>query len=127
MVKRIIIKDINANEQFVLPLSYTRVIEIHNLKMKDVRSVNNIYTLYAVLIIGFSVTAVFPCLSFAAVEVKSELLKTPEKITELLDRKQIIPKQVPNPHWNAHGCAACHTAKPSKKNIKLRNKSVAIM
>lgn len=95
--------------------------------MKDVKLVKNLYALCAVLTISIVASIVYPSLSLAAVEVKKELLKTPEKVNDLLDRKQITTKQVPNPHWSAQGCAACHKAKPSKNNLKLRTKNVEVM
>lgn len=62
-----------------------------------------------------------------ASEQTDRLMSTPEKITGLLQRKQITPAQVPNPHWNAKGCAACHNGKPSKRNLKLRTENIAVM
>lgn len=58
---------------------------------------------------------------------KKELFRTPEKINSLLERKQITTEQVPNPHWDQTGCAACHTAKPTKNELQLRTKDVSRM
>lgn len=95
--------------------------------MKEVNSVTRYCSLYSFILISVGLAIVFPCVSQAAVEIKNELLKSPEKVTSLIDRKQIIVEQVPNPHWNARGCAACHKAKPSKKNLKLRTNDVKVM
>ena len=95
--------------------------------MKEVNFVKRYCSLYAFILISVGTAIALPSVSQAAVEIKNELLKSPEKITSLLDRKQITAEQVPNPHWNARGCAACHKAKPSKNKLKLRTTNVKVM
>ncbi len=54
-----------------------------------------------------------------------KLLDEPQLIPGLLARRAIEPKQVPNPHWRADACRACHgTAAPTPKNLALRDRDV---
>jgi len=74
-------------------------------------------------------SALFILLVLTAVSVRGEnntykLMASPEKITDMLERKTIKPEQVPNPHWNKDGCSACHNGTPSKQNLKLKTNNV---
>ncbi len=76
------------------------------------------------------IASLFTLINFAQAAkpvVRTELLSSPEKITELITRKQITTEQVPNPHWNKQGCVACHQGKPKKNNIKLKSKRVSVL
>ena len=52
------------------------------------------------------------------------MLEHPEQITALVMAGTIRREQVPNPHWQANGCIACHTQTPDKRKLYLRNKNV---
>jgi predicted CXXCH cytochrome family protein len=52
------------------------------------------------------------------------LLEQPQLIPGLLARGQLAPKQVPNPHWRADACRACHSGPASAKNVALRDRDM---
>ena len=55
------------------------------------------------------------------------MLKQPEQITALVRAGKLLREQVPNPHWRADGCIACHTHTPDKRGLYLRNKDVDVV
>jgi hypothetical protein len=52
------------------------------------------------------------------------MLKHPERINTLVRAGKLLREQVPNPHWQASGCIACHTRTPDKRGLHLRNQDV---
>lgn len=57
--------------------------------------------------------------------VKSQaLLKHPERIVGLVTAGKLQQEQIPNPHWAATGCVACHARTPDKRGLHLRNTDV---
>lgn len=50
------------------------------------------------------------------------LLQQPEKIQSLLKDQRLAPGQIPNPHWRADACAACHRGNPAAGKSSLRVK-----
>lgn len=55
------------------------------------------------------------------------LLKNPEQIAAQVKAGILAPEQVPNPHWQPDACVACHTRKPDKTKLNLRNKNVDVV
>ncbi|MDH5181055.1 MAG: hypothetical protein OEZ39_10670 [Gammaproteobacteria bacterium] len=58
------------------------------------------------------------------VDIRKLILQNPGKIPQLLQKGQLTPDKIPNPHWQADGCTACHTGKASKTNLRLRDKDI---
>lgn len=54
-------------------------------------------------------------------------LKHLEQITALVNSGVITREQVPNPHWDANACIACHTQSPDKRGLHLRNRDVDVL
>jgi predicted CXXCH cytochrome family protein len=44
-----------------------------------------------------------------------------QEIPRLIAEGRLSPKQIPNPHWRADGCPACHRGTPTKSAVKLRD------
>jgi hypothetical protein len=55
------------------------------------------------------------------------MLKQPEQITALVSAGKMLRENVPNPHWRADGCIACHNRTPSKRGLYLRNPDVDVV
>ncbi len=51
----------------------------------------------------------------------NELLRHVQDIPALVAQRRLTPAQIPNPHWRADGCTACHTGKPTKAAPRLRD------
>ncbi len=47
-----------------------------------------------------------------------------EKIKSWVKQGEIKIENIPDPHWRADACVACHSAKASRKNIHLRGKGI---
>ncbi len=47
-----------------------------------------------------------------------------DKIKTWIKKGKIGIKDIPDPHWNVNGCAACHKGKPGRKKIRLRGKGI---
>lgn len=52
---------------------------------------------------------------------QQKLLSHPQQIPALVKGKKIAVEQIPNPHWRADGCLACHKKRPKKNNLHLRH------
>jgi hypothetical protein len=52
------------------------------------------------------------------------MLNHPEQITALVMTGKVSREQVPNPHWQAGACIACHTRTPDQRGLHLRNQDV---
>ncbi|VAX08572.1 hypothetical protein MNBD_GAMMA25-830 [hydrothermal vent metagenome] len=46
------------------------------------------------------------------------------KIAGWIKKARIKIEDIPNPHWQAEACSACHRAKAGKKNLHLRAKGI---
>lgn len=55
---------------------------------------------------------------------EQQLLAHPDLVPSLLGKETISLKQIPNPHWRDDGCIACHSSKPNKKDLHLRESYV---
>jgi hypothetical protein len=55
------------------------------------------------------------------------MLEHPEQITARVLTGKLAREQVPNPHWRADGCVACHTRTPDKHGLYLRNRDVDVV
>ena len=55
------------------------------------------------------------------------MLKQPEQITALVRTGKLLREHVPNPHWRADGCIACHTRTPDKRGLYLRNQDIDVV
>ncbi|MDH5778705.1 MAG: hypothetical protein OEZ33_10875 [Gammaproteobacteria bacterium] len=75
------------------------------------------------------VLAIFVCLftteGFAveqkknAIDLRKQLIQNPVSIPKLLQQGKIALQDIPNPHWQKDGCAACHTGRqPNKTNLR---------
>lgn len=53
--------------------------------------------------------------------LSKRLLKQPHTIPGLLIKGAISPKQIPNPHWKANACIACHTKNRGANQSNLRS------
>jgi len=51
-----------------------------------------------------------------------QMLTQPEKIPAWLKEGRIKANQIPDPHWKQDRCQACHSRKPTGKQLYLRNK-----
>lgn len=49
------------------------------------------------------------------------LLTQVQEIPQLLARRQLTAPQIPNPHWRADACLACHAATPTQTALALRD------
>lgn len=47
-----------------------------------------------------------------------------QEIPEMLENQQLTARQIPNPHWRADGCPACHAASATKTLPRLRDKDI---
>lgn len=61
--------------------------------------------------------------SAASKTVHDQLLRNPGSIARLIREKKITPEQIPNPHWKANACGSCHKGKPSRTNLRLRDRN----
>lgn len=52
---------------------------------------------------------------------EERLFTQTQEIPQLLARGQLTARQIPNPHWRADGCPACHAGAPTKAAPKLRD------
>jgi len=55
---------------------------------------------------------------------EQEMLQHPDRLSGLIAAKKINAQQIPNPHWRKDACITCHTKKPTKVNLHLRDKNV---
>jgi uncharacterized CHY-type Zn-finger protein len=55
------------------------------------------------------------------------LLEHPEQITARVRAGTLSRKQIPNPHWQANACVACHIQSPDKRGLHLRNRDVDVL
>lgn len=53
-----------------------------------------------------------------------ELLEHLSEIPRLIARRQLMPQDIPNPHWRRDACRACHNGTPSRTNHLLRDKDI---
>lgn len=67
-------------------------------------------TLATLLMLGFAVNNAAWAIS------DQELLNNPEQILTLLTDEKIAFEDVPNPHWRADACVACHLKGKEKDN-----------
>jgi len=51
---------------------------------------------------------------------RAQLLGDPGQINALLRQGRITPREVPDPHWAADGCVACHRQTPTAGKLNLR-------
>lgn len=53
-----------------------------------------------------------------------DLHKNISKIPELIKEGELMPADVPNPHWRDDACKACHIGDPDTKPVKLIDRNV---
>lgn len=49
---------------------------------------------------------------------EAELLRQPERVQQLLAQGELEPDEIPNPHWRADGCPACHDGEPAAATVR---------
>jgi len=55
---------------------------------------------------------------------EQQMLQHPDRLSSLIAAKKINAQQIPNPHWRKDACITCHTKKPNKAGLHLRDKNV---
>ena len=55
---------------------------------------------------------------------EKQLFMQVQEIPQMLARQELTPRQVPNPHWRADGCPACHAGVPAKAALTLRDSDI---
>ncbi|WP_170942377.1 cytochrome c3 family protein [Noviherbaspirillum denitrificans] len=53
-----------------------------------------------------------------------DLFNRAEDMQDMLSAGKISPQQIPNPHWRADSCKACHRAAPTANDVALRSKDI---
>ena len=60
----------------------------------------------------------------AADQNEVDLYTNISKIPEMIIEGELIPTDVPNPHWRDDACKACHISNPESKQTQLKDKNV---
>lgn len=55
--------------------------------------------------------------------VHEQLLRNPASIPQLIKTSKISAADIPNPHWQDNACHSCHKGKPSRTNLRLRERN----
>ena len=55
---------------------------------------------------------------------EQKILQHPDRLSSLIAAKKINAQQIPNPHWRKDACITCHTKKPNKAGLHLRDKDI---
>jgi hypothetical protein len=79
------------------------------------------YTPLMVLLLTTGLASAVPC--EAAGQRQFDLYKDVSKIPELIKEGELMPADVPNPHWRDDACKACHVGEPETKPVKLIDKN----
>jgi len=55
---------------------------------------------------------------------EQQLLNAPQSIPKRVADGKLMLAQVPNPHWRRDACQACHSGKPTRVNLRLRDADI---